>query len=261
MAASSLSRDRYRGTALAATDDCVRVIYGRDTWSLRPGELLTLGRSRNCDVQLPDDDHLSRHAGTLQVLPDCVLVRNDSASKPLVLRPPAGEDQVVEPRAAATSRSYGRFAVVFPGRNGIPVRVDVDASTFSDGTGLHAAGTSTAGETVTAPVQLTASQLRVLAALCAPLLTRSGGRAVPATYAQIGRRLDRSPGYVRNVLKGLRESLSGYGIAGLTSEEPGAGTRDDGDDFRWALARCAVRSGWVGRQAVAALPPEPGTVA
>jgi hypothetical protein len=245
---------------LAAVENCVAVTYGTGCWRLRPGDVLTLGRSPSCQVRLPDDDHLSRHAGTLRVLRDCVLVRNDSASKPLVLRPPAGEDRVVEPGAAITSLPYGRFAVVFSGRGGTPVQVDVDASTISHGFAARGAATATAGETVTAPVRFTPGQIRVLAALCSPLLTRTGSRAMPATYAQIAARLGLKPGYVRNVLKTVRESLSGHGIPGLTADDHPSDGQDEhgaGDRFRWELARAALRSGWVGGHDVAALPSDP----
>ena len=244
---------------MAAVENCVAATYGMGCWRLRRGDVLTLGRSPSCQVQLPDDDHLSRHAGTLRVLRDCVLVRNDSASKPLVLRPPAGEDRVVEPGAAITSLPYGRFAVVFSGRGGTPVQVDVDASTISHGVAARDAATATAGETVTAPVRFTPGQTRVPAALCAPLLTRTGPGAVPATYTQIAARLGLRPGYVRNVLKTIRESLSGHGIPGLTADDLLADEPDEhaaGDRFRWELARAALRSGWVGEHDVAALPSE-----
>ena len=119
--------------------------------------------------------------------------------------------------------------------------------------------TATAGETVTAPVRFTPGQTRVLAALCAPLLTRTGPGAVPATYTQIAARLGLRPGYARNVLKAVRESLSGYGIPGLTADDFPADGPDEhaaGDRFRWELARAALRNGWVGEHDVAALPSE-----
>jgi hypothetical protein len=194
-----------------------------------------------------------------------VLVRNDSASKPLVVRPPAGEDRVVEPDSAITSLPYGQFSVVFTGRAGAPVRVVVDASTLSHGHAARDPYTSPGGKTVTAPLRFTPGQVRVLAALCAPLLLGTGPGAVPATYGQIGRRLGLTPGHVRNTLKAVRESLSGYGMAGLIpyggfdhDGQSDEAVGDGGADFRWALARSALRNGWVGEHDVAALPPDPG---
>jgi hypothetical protein len=75
---------------------------------------------------------------------------------------------------------------------------------------------------------------------------------VPATGRQIADRLGLKPAYVRNVLKAVRETLAGYGIPGLVAGD------EAGDDFRWALARCALRNGWIGQRDVAGLPPEPG---
>jgi hypothetical protein len=103
------------------------------------------------------------------------------------------------------------------------------------------------------PAQPTIRQRLVLSALCEPLLVRTGPQAVPATYAQMGRRLGRQPQYVRNVVKSLRESLSGHGIPGLTPDDEGF----PHDDFRWALARWAVRTGVVRVEDLRDLPPEP----
>lgn len=217
------------------------VSYDGRNWHLTTGDRIALGRGRSCEVRLPNDDHLSRRAGSLHVLEDCVLVRNDSATKPVVLRPPAGEDRLVEPGAATTSLPYRRFEVVLAGRGGAAVTVHVDARGLTPPFRAVEAATTRAGATVVAPVQLSKAQRRVLAALCRPLLSRSGPRAVPATYGAIGDELGLRPQYVRNVVKSLRETLSGCGVPGLTADDP------DGpqDDYRWALARWALRSGWV----------------
>jgi hypothetical protein len=218
----------------------VIVDFGGRQWFMSRGDAVTIGRSRSCVIRLPEDDHLSRRAGSLRVLDECVLVRNDSQRKPLVLRPPAGEDRIVEPGAATTSLPYSRFDVVLAGSIGHVVTIAVDASRLTPD--LSLADPATRGpETATEPIVLSGAQRRVLLALCAPLLTESGPRAAPATYAQIGQRLDRQPQYIRNIVKSLRESLSGYGVDGLTRDD----SDSTHDDFRWALARWAIRSGWV----------------
>ncbi|MBO3753131.1 hypothetical protein J5X84_44470 [Streptosporangiaceae bacterium NEAU-GS5] len=232
----------------------VLVTFNGDQWRMSRGQLLTLGRSRACDVLFPDDEHLSRRAGTLIVLNDCVLIRNDSHHKPLVVRPPTGEDRVVEPGAATTSLPFPIFKVVFAGRGGTTVTVRVDASSVTPGIDRRAgAATTRAPRTVTSPVALTRVQRLVLCALCEPLLVKAGPQAVPATYAQIGRRLGRQPQYIRNVVKVLRENLSGHGVPGLTMDDEGIAH----DDFRWALARWAVRTGVVSATDLHDLPPEP----
>lgn len=230
----------------------VTVRFAGAAWTIARGELLTIGRGRGCDVRLPDDDHLSRRAASLQPMDDFVLVRNLSATKPLAVRPPAGEDTVVEPQAAVTSLPHREFSVVFGGSGGVVVEVTVDARLLTPPHLVSQADATVSPGTVTAPLNLSPAQRRVLAALCEPLLTGRGADAVPATYARIGDRLGLSPPYVRNVVKGIREGMAGHGVPGLTA--------DDGQpapDFRWALARSAVRHGWVTAADVGALGPDP----
>lgn len=189
----------------------------------------------------PEDDHLSRRAGSLELLDDCVLVRNLSTTKPLVLRPESGEDRVVEPGEATTSLPHRRFGLVLVGRGGLAVEIAVDARGLTPPTGREPGPPTRTRATVNTPVELSPAQRRVLVALCAPLLTGTGAGAVPATYARIGEVLGLRPQYVRNVIKTIREELAGHGVPGLTTEDDSTGH----DDFRWSLARWAVRSGWV----------------
>jgi hypothetical protein len=206
---------------------------------LPPGTEVTFGRAAQCDIRLPADDHISRRAGLLRALDDCVLVRNFSTTKPLVLRPPDGEDRVVEPEAATASLPYGLFQVVVAGRGGVGVALDVDARPLApEPDAPDAAGIVT----VTRPVEVTAAEQRMLVELCRPILLSRGGIASPASYSEIGERLGRRPQYVRNRLKALRETLDGMGVPGLVAESPGRG-----EDFRPALARWALRSRWVTR--------------
>jgi hypothetical protein len=225
-----------------------QVTFGGQCWTLAVGATLTIGRGRGCDVLLPDDDHLSRRAASLSVMTDCVLVRNDSSSKPFVLRPTSGEDRVLEPGAATTSLPWRAFQLVFTGRAGAALTVPVDAAELSPPPRLDRVTLSKA--TLTQPISLTGAQRRILAALCEPLLTRTGPEAAPATYAQIAARLTLKPHYVRNVVKSIRESLTGHGLPGLSGDD----SAEAGDDFRWPLARWAVRSGWVTTDDLAELP-------
>jgi hypothetical protein len=238
------------GGAGTGPDRTVRVSSPERAWVVAPGQVLTFGRSRSTDIRLPDDDHISRRAGCLQVLEDCVLIRNDSRTKVILLRPSSGEDRVIEPGAATASLPYRTFCLALTGKGDLEVVLEVDAR------GLDAAAEhpdlppTSSTDTVTAPVSITAAQRRVLVALCEPMLTAHGAQAVPATYAQVGTRLGRSPGYVRNVVKGLRETLAGYGVPGLTTvvaaSERTAGERPGpAEDFRPILARWAVRNRWV----------------
>ena len=209
-------------------------------WAVSVGDVLTLGRSNACEITLPDDDHLSRRAGSLRVLDDCVMVLNESSRKPLVLRPPFGEDRVIEPGAAVTSMPYQTFDVLLTGTAGRVVRIRVNANQITP-TPCPRDTTVTGPATQVEPIRITQTQQRVLRALCAPMLIRSGAMAAPATYAQIGYLLNRRPQYIRNVVKSLREALAGYGVDGLVR----AGGDAAPEDFRWELARWAIRSGWV----------------
>ncbi|MFC7529809.1 hypothetical protein [Actinoplanes sp. GCM10030250] len=221
------------------------VSYDGRRWTLGVGERLTVGRSSSCTVRLPDDGHLSRRAASVDVLGDGVLVRNTSGTKPFVLRPPAGEDQVVVP-GAATSLPHPRFEIVLAGSRGdVTVRVDSPAARAGENAASEDAaagedGMTRSGDTFTGPGRFSAAQHRVMVELCRPLMVSSGPSARPATYAEIGERLGLNPHYVRNVLKGIRESLTGYGVPGLVGEQATA------EDFRLPLARCALWNGWVG---------------
>lgn len=212
--------------------------------AVSPGEEVSVGRSRSCDLRIahdPEDDHVSRHTATLRVLADCVLVRNVSSSKLLTLRPPTGAARTVEPGAATTSLPWRQFDVVVTGRFGREYVVHVDAR------GLPPARSDTDEESdssptvVVPPIMLTPAQRRLLTALCEPLLTRSGPEAGAATYRQVAERVGRRPGYVRNVFKQVREKLDSHGVPGLVSRE----RPDAAEDFRLPLAMWAIRSGTI----------------
>jgi hypothetical protein len=216
----------------------VVVRYGSKEWSLVPGDQLTAGRSNACAVRLPDDDHLSRRAFSLKVLDGYVLIHNTSTSKPLVLRPPVGEDHVVAPGSATTSLPHRTFSIIVAGSLGdVAVRVDAQAVTPPQ----PDVTTTRSSDTYMSP-EFTAGQMRIIVELCRPLLSERGPAARPATYAEIGDRLDLSPQYVRNVIKSIRENLTGDGVPGLSAED---GTTPN-EDFRLTLAHWALWSGWVG---------------
>jgi len=216
------------------------VSYHGRRWTLPAGKSLTLGRSRKCDVCLPEgDEQLSRRAAVLSALNDYILVRNVSTSKPFVLRPRVGEDQIVGPGAATTSLPHRTFSVVLAGGLG-EVEIKVDASAIAPQHPPAGGGTRSAN-TFTSPADLTAGQHRIAVALCRPLLTESGAAARPATYAEIAESLGLSPQHVRNVVRSIRDNLTGYGIPGLTVDD-GSGPNED---FRPPLARWALWSGWV----------------
>ena len=222
------------------------VRYDEDAWTLAPGDTLTFGRATGCDIHLPDDQHLSRRAGTFIGHDGYLVVRNDSTSKPIAVRPPTGEDRVVEPGAATTSLPLRHFDLVLYAAGGALVVIEVDAGPPPPAPDWLP---GRAASTVTTPLTLSPTQHRVLLALCEPMLTLRGPAARPATYAEIGERLNLRQGYVRNVVKALRESLTGHGLAGLTGEAEDSLI----EDFRHALAQWAIRSDWVSPKQLAEL--------
>jgi len=223
-------------------DGAVRVTHHGTERQLVRGDALTFGRGVDCTIRLPNDSHISRTAGSITVLEDCVLVRNHSATKPFVMRPVVGEDHVVEPGGAVTSLPHRRLQIVIAGMAGTAVHLDLDVSGVTTAVGPSDCTPSTSDiVTTTTPFPLTPAQRKVVEALCAPMLSQRGADAAPATYQQIGTTLSLSPQYVRNVIQTVRETLTGHGVPDLVTDDP---TRP-GTDFRWSLARYAIRNGWV----------------
>jgi hypothetical protein len=217
-----------------------------DRHLLFPERELTLGRGRACDLRIahdPEDDHVSRLAATLRALSDCVLVRNESTSKVLILRPVTGSERAIEPGEATTSLPHRQFAIVITGRFGREYTVQVDARGLPIPTHLpvEEIAPDSTPTVISPPIVLTPAQRRLLTALCEPLLIGSGTQATAATYRQVGVRVGRQPGYVRNVFKQIRERLDSHGVPGLVSRD----RRDVYEDFRLPLAMWAIRSGTI----------------
>jgi hypothetical protein len=205
---------------------------------------ITIGRGRGCDLRIADDpmdDHVSRLAATLRALEDCVLIRNESTSKQITLRPLVGIERQIGPREATTSLPHLQFSVVVTGRFGTEYAVHVDVRGLAPGPRRLGPDGKTPTTANSPGVGLTPAQRRLLAALCEPLLTRAGPHASPATYRQIGQRVGLRPGYVRNVLKQLREQLASQGVAAMVT------FRIDQvhEDFRLPLAMWALHSGTI----------------
>ncbi|MBU2669148.1 FHA domain-containing protein [Actinoplanes bogorensis] len=216
--------------------------YEREVHSAGVGESISIGRSHACDIQL-FDPYISRRACLLQVEPAHVTVFNQSTHKPLVLRPPTGEDRRVGPLSASTSLPYGLFQVVFAGTDDRPVGVRVDARALSapEPPGVDPGEDRTGDVHIAGRVALlTPAQRIALIALCEPLLTRNGAYARPRSTPELAQRLNLKPSYARNLIKDVRHQL-----AGLVS--------DDGDP-RLALARWAVERGAVTVRDLADLP-------
>ena len=126
------------------------------------------------------------------------------------------------------------------GNYGRTYAIDVDARALPSPAQPSLTGVPGLDPTVvTTPFELTATQRRVLRALCAPMLEKVGEPAGPASAREIGAALGLQPNYVRNVLKEVREELTSYGVPGLVTDGP----PQPGEDFRLPLALWAIRYG------------------
>ena len=220
------------------------ISFGNERRLLVVGHELTIGRGTNCDLRIahnPEDDHVSRLAATVRTLDDCVLVRNESATKELALRPLVGAERKIGPRGATTSLPHSQFFLVATGRFGAEYAVHVDVRDLMPDYQRPDVDSNTPATVSASPVTPTPAQRLLLAALCEPMLTRTGPRALPATYREIGQRVGRRPGYVRNVLRRLREQLAAQGVAAMVTYSVDRVS----EDFRLPLATWAIHSGTI----------------
>ena len=224
----------------------VRVRHGDVARQLAPGEEMTFGRGLHVDLRLaadPPDLLVSRRAGLIRCLPDAVLVSNVSSRGTLRLSASGAPSREIGPGEAITSEPHRTFRVTVVGNYGRTYDLDVDARALpTPGVALAAVVPGPDQTVATSPIELSATQRRVLSALCAPLLKTVGAPANPASAREIGAALGLQPNYVRNVLKEIREELSSYGVPGLVSDGP----PHPGEDFRLPLALWAIRYGLAG---------------
>ncbi len=227
------------GTAATSTAPTVAVRHAGRTWTLAVDGELTFGRGADVDVTLADDPpdlRVSRHAGTLRVLPDTVLVANVSSRGVITVDADGALSREIAPGEAITGDPHRVFTVTVVGEYGQTYPLQVDASALPHPRPSRERPARGAATVLTTPYDLTPSQRRILAALCAPMLA---GEQTAASARQIAVDLDLRPNYVRNVLKEIREHLSALGVPGLVTE----GRPKPGQDFRLPLAQWAIRNG------------------
>lgn len=226
----------------SSADPYAMVTYQSVRRILPLGKEITIGRGAGAGIRIADqpvDEHVSRLSASLRTLQDCVLVQNRSSSKQLVLRPLVGAERPVEPGAASTSMPFTEFFVVVTGRFGREYSVHVDVRDLSPNLPRPVVDPLETVDGV--PIDLSPQQRQLLAALCEPLLTRTGARATPATYREVATRVGKSPGHARTVLRRLREELASQGVASLVAYN----LEKVYEDFRPALARWAINSGTI----------------
>lgn len=230
------------------------VHFGGRRWWLATGRQLTFGRASDRDIRFardPEDDFVSRRAGVLVGMTDGVLVRNESGTQSLLLQAFPGPETVIPPGAAMATLPHDFVRLVVPGRHGArysmtidtrPIRADADAA---GGSGAAPCPASPIGRRTRTQVgKLSDREMRLLAALCEPLMTLSGPAAAAASYRQIAVRTGSTRATVKTCLDALRMRLSDAdGIPGLRG---GDRVEDQEDSVGWsylpALAAWAVNS-------------------
>lgn len=229
---------------------CAVVTFGRVQTLLGPGQSLSFGRGRANGLRIghqPEDLGVPRAAGQLECRTDGVLVHNASDKIDLVVRPHPGPEYRVEPRGIAGTQPHALVKVVVEGRlRAYELTVDTVALL-----GGRASPIVSVDEHKTVGFDrlegMRASDRRMLSALCLPLLTRVGARAVVPTYAEVaaimsfhGSPISRAT--VRRRLDELRAGLGNeHGVDGLVGDGTETGGRPT--EYVQRLARWAIASG------------------
>jgi hypothetical protein len=97
------------------------VHHGSRRWVLEPGQSVSFGRGSPCDIRIahdPLDDHVSRRAGVVEHQGEHLVVRNESATRCLILSPARGDGRVIRPGEAVACTPEGEFLVALDGRGG-----------------------------------------------------------------------------------------------------------------------------------------------
>ncbi|MDT0353965.1 hypothetical protein [Pseudonocardia charpentierae] len=218
------------------------------TWLLRLDDELTFGRGHDCDVHIgvdPPDDLVSREAGSLTGLHDGVLIRNTSRTQSIRFRPLPGPEVEIRPGMAIGTMPFSYVRLEVLGRHGVCYALHVDARGMTAERRLDVSRAASRVSRRSLPTRfgpdykLTGRELRLLAALCEPLLTQAGGRA--ASYRHVAERLGNAAtvNSVRTGLDRLRNRLANEGIPGLRSDADGD-VGHDAQHFAQALARWAI---------------------
>ena len=216
------------------------VKWRAQTWPLEPGHGVTFGRAADCDVVLPaEDDLVSREAGTIVVTEDHLEIVNTSGTREFRVRPPLGQDVVVRPGGSTTNRGMPVFAIILTGRFGVEHVLSAQGPAGMPASSRRLPlGVPTQGQ----PFALNPFEALVVEALCRPMVMGNGASAVPATYQAIAKAVSSTPGYVRKVIRIIRDRLTLEGIPGFDGS-----ALEGAADFRHPLAEYAIQVAWAFR--------------
>jgi len=109
------------------------VHLGSRRWLLHPGQTISFGRGSPCDIRLahdPVDEHVSRRAGVVEHQGEDLVVRNESATRRLIVKPARGPERVLRPGEAITCLPHREFLVAIDGRDGGHYVIQVSATTI-----------------------------------------------------------------------------------------------------------------------------------
>jgi len=97
------------------------VHLGSRRWELGAGQSVSFGRGSPCDIRIahdPVDEHVSRRAGVVEHRDGSLVVRNESATRRLIVRPARGAERVLRPGEAVACPPHREFLVALDGRTG-----------------------------------------------------------------------------------------------------------------------------------------------
>ncbi|GAA4991235.1 hypothetical protein WHI96_09110 [Pseudonocardia tropica] len=227
-------------------------VYAVVTWQgarscLRPRESIGFGRAPANRILIgadPEDDRVSRRAGSIECTRDGVVLHNLSEKHPFDVQTFPGRGFTVPPLEVRGSRPHTRLAVRVTG-TGRTYVIGLDLARLTAAAGAHGrarhdlTGRTTTGVT---RIDLPAEDRHLLAAVCLRPMTRTGPAAVP-THATVAADLTAhghgpvAPLTVRNRVAALRTTLvEQFGVDELWGPSPGETVLD-------RLARWARRSG------------------
>ncbi len=177
------------------------------------GTRILIGRSGSSDLVFDWDESVSRIHAELTRIAESWVVSDDGLSS--------------NGTFVGSQRVSGRKVL----NDGDVLRLGSTMCVFRDPTNSTIAGTTLSSELIPAP-ELTGAQLRVLAALCRPVLSQHGATTSPATNQEIADELYLSIDAVKGHLRVL---FSKFGVSELAQNRK-----------RSALVNKAIESGVVG---------------
>ncbi|MDD7966562.1 hypothetical protein [Actinomycetospora lemnae] len=236
--------DRVVSTAESGV---LHVRFGKQVRTLGNNEVMTFGRGPECDLRIahdPEDPVVSRTAGRVEFAGGRWVLHNSSRFARIILQPRPGAPVPVEPGQAVGLPTRRVHVQVLGSENAVHEIVLDGRAVAGSGGGPSspAPGLPTAG-----PPDLSAPEVRLLAALCERLLTLAGAESRLATRREMARRLGVTPERVERRLADLRDRLIRAGVPDLLHTEEFA----EGPAAR--LAGWALRYGVVTRADVDAL--------